>query len=208
MSSSTEMEHKLYLFELPEDLLTYPSLHIGQAYLDLSNVNVRLELHDTQLKLAFRKDSMQLGIAFDIPEDRHAEFLKVFPQHRTADNYVDIPMGDPAYSSRLRQITTEDGQVKTELTIKGPPRDTSWGCEEATLPLTTIQWQLSELFFAKCYQGQRITKQRYLVPTGVEELLWEVDVFKGHLSGLITAECEVPSENVPCPPPLRIGAMR
>lgn len=206
MSSSTEIEHKLYLFELPENLLTYPSLHIDQAYLDLSVVKMGLTITMAQgrLQLVLRPKHRKGRITFYIPSDREDEFLAVFSESGSPSpiDEIQLPTNNAAYSSRLRKTTFDDGRTDIELTIKGPPKGASWGAEEATLPLTLPQWELAETFLAPGgFQGQPITKQRYLVPTGVDELLWEVDVFKGHLSGLLTAECEVPSENVPCPPP-------
>lgn len=201
MSSSTEIEHKLYLFELPEDLLTYPSLRIDQAYLDLAAVKMGLTITKGRLQLVIRSKHRQGMIAFYIPADLQHEFLAVFPGSPSPFDEIMLPQNDAAYSSRIRKTTFEDGLTEMELTIKGPPKEALWGSDEATLPLTQPQSQLIETFLAQSFQGQSIAKQRYLVPTCVEELLWEVDVFKGHLCGLFTAECEVPSESVPCPPP-------
>ena len=48
-----------------------------------------------------------------------------------------------------------------------------------------------------------LSKKRYYIKTG--DLMWEIDVFKGKLQGLIVAEIELPSENFQIDLPYWVG---
>lgn len=73
----------------------------------------------------------------------------------------------------------------TVLTVKSGPGQVR---VEEELPIDARRfealWALTE--------GRRVSKTRYRIPLG--EALAEVDVYDGHLAGLLTAEVEFPSE--------------
>ncbi len=76
---------------------------------------------------------------------------------------------------------------KAFLTIKGKTVGITRTEFEYEIPLSDARQMLSE------FTERQIRKKRYLISHQGKE--WEVDVFEGHLSGLILAELEVESEN-------------
>ena len=73
------------------------------------------------------------------------------------------------------------------LTIKGKSTGISRTEYEYEIPLSEAEMILNEL------TDKRIRKMRYEIVH--EGKTWEVDVFEGHLTGLILAELEVESED-------------
>lgn len=73
------------------------------------------------------------------------------------------------------------------LTIKGKTVGISRSEFEYEIPLTDAEQILTTL------TEKTLVKYRYEIPFG--EHLWEVDVFKGKLEGLIIAEIELSSDN-------------
>jgi adenylate cyclase len=90
--------------------------------------------------------------------------------------------GDSNVGVRLRRIDGEE----SFLTIKG---GTGIKRVEIELPLTSEQfealWPLTE--------GKRLRKKRFKLPLS-QGLKIDLDVYEGHLSELVTAEVEFPSE--------------
>ncbi|MFT5778890.1 MAG: adenylate cyclase [Crocinitomicaceae bacterium] len=75
---------------------------------------------------------------------------------------------------------------KAYLTIKGKTVGISRTEFEYEIPVEDAENMISEFI------SKSICKKRYEIP--FEGRTWEVDVFEGHLSGLILAELEVDSE--------------
>ena len=73
------------------------------------------------------------------------------------------------------------------LTIKGPTKGITRTEFEYEIPLEDATALLEE------FTDKQIRKNRYEIK--IEHHTWEVDVFEGHLTGLIIAELEVESEN-------------
>lgn len=84
------------------------------------------------------------------------------------------------------------------LTVKGPSRGITRDEFEYEIPAADADLML-ELYCAP----RRIVKTRYRIPHGGLE--FEVDVFDGHLRGLVIAEVELPRENQPLELPAWIG---
>lgn len=85
------------------------------------------------------------------------------------------------------------------LTLKGPSRGMSRAEFEYEIPLADAETLLAE----HCSHGA-LDKVRYIVP--VDGFGFEVDVFEGPLAGLVTAEIELPSEDIQPPSPAWLGA--
>ena len=80
-------------------------------------------------------------------------------------------------------------RIKNEqafLTIKGPTKGITRTEFEYEIPLEDAESLLDE------FTEKQICKKRYEIKN--EHHTWEVDVFEGHLEGLIIAELEVKSE--------------
>ena len=75
---------------------------------------------------------------------------------------------------------------KAFLTIKGKTVGITRTEFEYEIPVTDAEQMLIE------FTDKQIRKKRYIIPFKGHS--WEVDVFEGHLSGLIIAELEVNSE--------------
>ncbi|MDP9902241.1 CYTH domain-containing protein [Variovorax ginsengisoli] len=84
------------------------------------------------------------------------------------------------------------------LTLKGKSVGLSRAEFEYPIPLADA----SALLADHCGLG-KLEKVRYLVP--VEGFVFEVDVFEGTLAGLVTAEVELPSEDIASPTPAWLG---
>src|SRR3989442_3156835 len=84
------------------------------------------------------------------------------------------------------------------LTLKGPARGMSRAEFEYRIPLADAETLLAQ----HCAHGA-IDKVRYIVP--VDGFDFEVDVFEGPLAGLVTAEIELATEDIPPPSPPRPG---
>jgi adenylate cyclase len=94
--------------------------------------------------------------------------------------YLAIPDGERSAEVRLRLVgdeqwlTVKGGRgrerIEKEIALEGETFDALW-------PLT---------------EGRRVEKTRYVFPHG--ELDIELDVYKGELDGLLTAEVEFPDE--------------
>ena len=81
-------------------------------------------------------------------------------------------------------------RIKNEaafLTIKGKTVGITRSEFEYEIPVSDAEQMLLE------FTDKQIRKKRYIIPFKGNN--WEVDVFEGHLSGLILAELEVQSEN-------------
>ena len=85
------------------------------------------------------------------------------------------------------------------LTLKGPSNGFSRDEFEYEIPVHDAEQLLAHY----CAPGQ-ITKTRYRIPYRGHE--FEVDVFEGHLRGLVMAEVELEDENQPLQLPPWIGA--
>lgn len=95
---------------------------------------------------------------------------------------------------RIRIETLPDGVIKAFETIKGPKIGASGTEDEKEIDIDFARAQIAEC------EGEVIEKNRYKVPAG-NGLTWEIDEFKGKLSGLWIAEVEVPSEDIHPPLP-------
>jgi len=78
-------------------------------------------------------------------------------------------------------------ETKGTMTIKGKQQGISRDEYEYEIPLK----EAKEIFENHCQK--RLSKKRYKIPVG--SLIWEVDEYLNHLSGLIIAEVELGSEN-------------
>ena len=81
-------------------------------------------------------------------------------------------------------------RIKNEaafLTIKGKTVGITRSEFEYEIPVSDAEQMLLE------FTEKKIRKKRFIIPFKGHN--WEVDVFEGHLSGLILAELEVQSEN-------------
>lgn len=102
-----------------------------------------------------------------------------------AQGYLSI---NPDSTVRVR-IADEQGFI----TIKSRNHGAVRGEWEYPIPVNDAKELLNEL----C-AGMSIIKTRYIVP--FNGLIWEIDVFHGHLEGLIVAEVELPSVDTPVEP--------
>jgi adenylate cyclase len=100
---------------------------------------------------------------------------------------------DPDRTMRVRIASTPGGEVAT-LTAKGRGEGATRPEFEEAISLRMARG------LATLASGPPLTKVRHLVPH--EGRIWEVDVFEGALSGLVTAEVELSdaSERVALPP--------
>jgi adenylate cyclase len=107
---------------------------------------------------------------------------------------------DPARSVRIRIEGHADqpSALVARIAIKG---------KAAGITRPEYQYDIPDVAEAVELLGLRlgniVAKDRFLVPAG--ELTWEIDVYKGSLAGLVTAEIELPSENTPIDHPEWLG---
>ena len=87
------------------------------------------------------------------------------------------------------------------ITIKGRKEGLAAREWEYQLPYADGE----ELLDTIARQETIVQKTRFVVPTGTEGLMYEVDVFKGHLEGIVVAEVEFPSPDVIFTPASWIG---
>jgi adenylate cyclase len=95
---------------------------------------------------------------------------------------------------RIRIETLPDGVIKAYETIKGPKVGAAGTEDEKEIDLDFARAQIADC------EGEVIEKNRYKIPAD-DGLTWEIDEFKGKLSGLWIAEVEVPSEDIHPPLP-------
>lgn len=96
---------------------------------------------------------------------------------------------------RLRRVQSA-GTVVFKLTQKVRPRP----ADPHRVSITNMYLEAQEYERLRRLPGRRLAKTRLLVP--VEQLVWSVDTFHGHLEGLILAEIELPDvASVPATPP-------
>lgn len=103
---------------------------------------------------------------------------------------------------RVRMRTSSDGTTNAYLTIKGK-------AQEGTL--SRYEWEREiDMNDAKellhLCQGTIISKTRWLVPAQEDGLVWEIDEFAGHKTGLTIAEIELTHEEQTYTLPSYIGA--
>jgi len=89
---------------------------------------------------------------------------------------------------RIRVEEYPDGTTKAFETIKGPKIGPSGEEDEKVIPINEARKLLEQC------KGEFIEKDRYKIPVE-NHLKWELDRFKGKLTGLFIAEIEVPSED-------------
>jgi CYTH domain-containing protein len=100
-------------------------------------------------------------------------------ERRVEQGYV--ALDDAGAEVRVRRADDE-----LTLTIKSAP-----GLVRVEEELSLSQAQFESLWALT--EGRRVVKTRHLVPLG-DGLTAEVDVYEGHLGGLVTAEVEFDSE--------------
>ena len=88
--------------------------------------------------------------------------------------------------SKEKTVRIRIKNEKAFLTIKGPTKGITRTEYEYEIPVNDAEALLKE------FTDQQIRKKRYEIK--VDHHLWEVDVFEGHLKGLVIAELEVQSE--------------
>lgn len=91
---------------------------------------------------------------------------------------------------RIRIETLPGGITKAFDTVKGPKVGASGSEVEKEIPVEEARKLLEQC------EGEFIEKDRFKVPVN-NDLVWEVDSFKGKLTGLFIAEIELPSEDTP-----------
>lgn len=91
---------------------------------------------------------------------------------------------------RIRVETLPGGIIKAFDTVKGPKTGASGPEIEKEIPVNDARQLLEQC------EGELIEKDRYRIPAE-NGLTWEVDSFKGKLTGLFIAEIELPSEDTP-----------
>lgn len=91
---------------------------------------------------------------------------------------------------RIRIETLSNGMKKAFDTVKGPKIGASGSEVEKEIPVDDAIRLLEQC------EGDFVEKDRYKVPAE-NGLTWEVDEFKGKLTGLFIAEIELPSEDTP-----------
>ena len=96
---------------------------------------------------------------------------------------------------KVRVRITDD---KATLAIKGPRSGLSREEYEYEIPFEDAVALLDR----HC-AGAILEKTRFFVPNG--DLVWEVDVYSGILSGVVIAEIELPAENIAVDRPSWVG---
>lgn len=99
-------------------------------------------------------------------------------------------------TGKVRVRITDD---KATLAIKGPRRGLSREEYEYEIPFQDGM----DLLQRHC-AGASLEKTRFFVPAG--DLVWEVDVYSGLLSGVVIAEIELPAEDAGFDRPSWLGA--
>ena len=108
-------------------------------------------------------------------------------------NCVDISQGyltEKGNTVRVRISRDLKSAIRAHLCIKGKSKGLAKPEFEYEIPVHHAEHMLRNM----C-EDRIVHKNRYLVtlPNFEDTLMWEVDVFKGHLDGLIVAEVEVPT---------------
>lgn len=108
--------------------------------------------------------------------------LNKYPHKRIRQGYLAVPAsGD----KRPVEIRVRDEEGKHVLTVKGGRGATR---TEVNLPVTGDSFRS----LSRLTEGKRIEKVRYRIP--LEDLTVQLDVYRGKLRGLMTAEVEFMSE--------------
>lgn len=113
----------------------------------------------------------------------------VFGQGWKGEETESIPLRDGLVAVGWgRKVRVRIAGDRATLTVKGPRRGLRRSEFEYEIPLADAECMLAEL----CRRpGQVTEKTRHIIPAG--DLKWEVDVYHGLLSGVTTAEIELPS---------------
>lgn len=112
-------------------------------------------------------------------------------QIRLTQGYLSV---DPDATVRIR-IAGDSAFITIKTRNHGAVRN-EW---EYPIPVADAEDMLRNT------KGTVIDKIRYIVPSSVPELVWEVDEFLGTLSGLTVAEIELPTEDTQFNVPSFIG---
>lgn len=133
-----------------------------------------------------------------MPQEIERKFLV------TSDRWKADATGEPYCQGYI--ATTAPGQSvrvriagdRAYLTIKGPTQGVSRAEFEYEIPMTDAKEMLETL----C-DRPFIEKIRYRLP--IDEIVWEIDEFKGENTGLIVAEVELETEDQAFEPPDWLG---
>jgi len=110
---------------------------------------------------------------------------------------LEIVQGYLSETGATVRVRVVDG-VRGYITVKGRPKGPSKSEWEYEIPVS----HAIEMLKSEC--GDRIIeKTRYLVP--VDEVVFEVDVFKGRYAGVIVAEVELKKKSQFVPQPVWLG---
>lgn len=114
-------------------------------------------------------------------QDTTALHLSDYPSARILQGYLTPP--GISNTVRVRIAVWDNGMSQGYITVKGPKEGITCSEYEYEIPFDDAE-QLLQM----CYGGV-INKRRYIVPNGDYPI--ELDVFGGHLNGLVIAEIEV-----------------
>lgn len=198
MSDLSEIEYKLLLLEANKDEIFSDNYRkIRQAYFDLNAIDCMLLIVKESVKLIFAmkdNEEQNVFVIINVSENYKSVLKKIFNiKHIDYDAYY--PPQNDRLSIRIRE-TIINNDYGFELTIKKELKTDGNIPERLELNIGLDDKSANKLF--KMAGGRIIEKTRYLWPIE-NELTWEVDVFAGELDGIIVAEIEVPSSDVPMP---------
>ena len=115
---------------------------------------------------------------------------------RFIQGYIKTP-DDGVSEVRIRIVEPSEGQAHANIAIK------SVGGLSRTEVEVPVDIEQAYQLLALC-NGVVVNKTRYRVPT-LYGLIFEVDVYAEQLAGLVTVDCEVPSEDTIIPTPDWLG---
>jgi CYTH domain-containing protein len=134
---------------------------------------------------------------FSKPEDRHFKYARIEEERRFLLQAIprDLNLGDsfvrifdqyiPGTRLRLRRIQSPAGQV---MVYKFGQKYRAADLESHQAIMTNIYLDDSEYSTLGALGGRSLTKRRYAYPYQGRD--YSIDVFEGHLQGLILAEIE------------------
>ena len=194
-----EIEHRYLLTRLPKESLTHcDSKHIRQGYFKTSIVDIRLQSdQDKGLFQLTIEECLGRSISVNLTNKLANKLKPLFAPMKTKTwSTLNLSL-NPA--DRIRH-TEWNGEDSYEITIKGKS-----GCDvrvriEVDVPLDNDP-EFIDYVFAMVEENV-VEKIRYLIPIE-NNLVWELDIFKDKLQGLVIAEIEVPSVEIN-PEPLSI----
>ena len=162
-----EIERKFMLKELPQDLESYPFLHIEQAYLSTDPV-VRVRKQNEEYFLTYKGSGMMTRVEHNLPltEEAYYHLREKADGNIISKKRYLIPLHNPGFKEGF-PTPPEDYTLLIELDVFDAPfapltlAEVEFGSQEAANSFVPPDWFGEEVTYHKEYHNSYMSMQTF-----------------------------------------------